>query len=121
MTDALGLPLRLHLTGGQRHDVTQAQSLLGTWRSEYVIADRGYASAKLWTYLEAQGAVPVIPAHPRSLTKIWYDKALYRERHVVECFFNKLKHFRRIFTRFDKLAQHYLGFVLVGAALIWLR
>lgn len=113
--------MRLLLTGGQAHDVSHAQKLIGPLRSDYVIADRGYASAELWAHLEGQGAVPVIPPHPRSHFKIWYDKALYGERHVVECFFNKLKHFRRIFTRFDKLARHYLAFVSLGAALIWLR
>ena len=118
MTDALGQPLRFRLTGGQ---VTQAAALLEALPSDYVIADRGYASAELWRQIEQAGAVPVIPTHPRSLTATWYDAHLYKERHVIECFFNKLKHYRRICTRFDKLDSRYLSFVQFAAILIWLR
>ncbi len=50
-----------------------------------------------------------------------YDHHLYKERHLVECFINKIKHYRRIFSRFDKLAQRYLGFLSLAGALIWLR
>ena len=103
------------------HDVTQATELLGTYAAEYVIADRGYASAAFWAQLEQRGIIPVIPPHPRSLTPQWYDRELYKERHVIECFFNKLKHYRRVFTRFDKLAPRYLSFVQLASTLIWLR
>jgi len=121
VTEALGQPLRFQLTGGQVHDVTQAESLLADLRSEYVIADRGYASAELWTQIEQAGAVPVIPTHPRSLRTTWYDAHLYKERQVIECCFNKLKHYRRIFTRFEKLASRDLSFVHFAATLLWLR
>ena len=121
MTEALGQPLRFRLTGGQVHDVTQAAALLDALPTTYVIADRGYASADLWTQIEQAGAVPVSPSHPRSLRTTWYDAHLYKERHVIECFFNKLKHYRRVFTRFDKLATRYLSFVQLAATLIWLR
>ena len=103
------------------HDVTQAAALLGAYAGEYVIADRGYASAAFSEQLEQQGIIPVIPPHPRSLMPQWYDRALYKERHVIECFFNKLKHYRRVFTRFDKLAQRYLSFVHLVSTFIWLR
>ena len=121
MTEALGQPLRLQLTGGQVHDVTQAAALLRELSTTYVIADRGYAAADLWAQIEAHGAIPVIPSHPRSLHTTWYDRHLYNERHVIECFFNKLKQYRRIFTRFEKLATRFLAFVHLGATLIWLR
>jgi transposase len=121
VTEALGQPIRFQVTGGQIHDVTQAEALLADLPSEYVIGDRGYASAALWTQIEAGGAIPVIPPHPRSHTDTWYDRHLYKARHVVECFFNKLKHYRRVFARFDKLAVRFLSFVHFAATLIWLR
>lgn len=121
LTEALGQPLRVVLTGGQVHDVTQAQTLLDGQEAEFVIGDRGFASADLAAWLEERGMIPVIPPHPRSHTRPWYDRALYQERHVIECFFNKLKHYRHLFTRFDKLALHYLSFVYFVSALIWLR
>ncbi len=121
MTDALGLPLRFIVSTGQVHDVTQATSLLAGQPSDYVIGDKGYASAPVWEFIERQGAIPVIPPHPRSLKPLWYDRHLYKERHAVECFFNKLKHYRHIFARFDKLAANYLSFVCFISALIWLR
>ena len=65
--------------------------------------------------------LPVIPPHQRAKEGRAYDRWLYRERHLVECFINKLKHFRRIFSRFEKLASRYLGFLHFVSALIWLR
>ena len=122
LTDALGLPLRFILTGGQVHDVSQAETLLTGQSSEYVIGDKGYASAAVLEFIERQGAIPVIPPHPRSLSShYWFDRHLYKERHAVECFFNKLKHYRRIFSRFDKLAARFLSFVCFASALICLR
>jgi transposase len=121
VTDALGQPLHFVLTGGQVHDVTQAETLLDGQAAEYVIADRGFASAALEAWLEARGILPVIPPHPRSHTPRWYDRTLYQERQAIECFFHKLKHYRRIFTRFDKLGPRYLSFVHLVSALLWLR
>ncbi len=121
MTEALGQPLRLRLTAGQVHDVTQAEALLGEYLAEYVLGDRGYASAAFADWLEQRGIIPVIPPHPRSQTRQWYDRHIYKERHVIECFFSKLKQYRRVFTRFDKLAHRYLGFVYLVSTLIWLR
>jgi transposase len=119
--DALGNPLRVRLTAGQRHDSTQAQSLLDSYACEYVIADRGYAAEALHDWIIQQGATPVIPPHQNSKHPRPYDRWLYRERHLVECFINKIKHFRRVFSRFDKLARRYLGFVQLASVLIWLR
>ena len=119
--DALGNPLRVRLTAGQRHDSTQAQALLEGYACEYVIADRGYAAEALHDWIIQQGATPVIPPHQKRKHPRDYDRWLYRERHLVECFINKVKHFRRVFSRFDKLARRYLGFVQLACVLIWLR
>lgn len=119
--DALGNPLRLCLTGGHRHDITQAQALLEGFNFERLIADRGYAAADFIEYLLARGIEAVIPPHQRAKILREYDKWLYRERHLVECFINKIKHFRRIFSRFEKLDRSYLGFLHFVSVLIWLR
>ena len=109
------------LTGGQVHDVTQAPSLLIGQRCEYVIADKSYDAAALLELIEAQGAIPVIPARRNHKQPRWHDRDLYKERHAVECFVNKIKQYRHIFSRFEKLAPRYLGFLQFVAVLIWLR
>lgn len=119
--DALGNPLRVCLTGGHRHDSTQAHSLLEGFDFDRLIADRGYAATDFIEYLLARGIQAVIPPHQRATVLREYDTWLYRERHLVECFINKIKHFRRIFSRFEKLDRSYLGFLHFVSALIWLR
>lgn len=119
--DGLGNPLRLRLTGGHRHDITQAQALLEGFNFDHVIADRGYAAANLMDYLLHHEIDAVIPPHARTKVTTEYNTWLYRERHLVECFINKIKHFRRIFSRFEKLDRSYLGFLHFVSVLIWLR
>lgn len=121
VVDGLGNPLRLRLTAGQRHDSTQAPALLDGLSFARVIADRGYAGQAVIDVVTAGGAEVVIPPHQRTKQSRAYDRWWYRERHLVECFISKLKHFRRVFSRFDKLARRYLGFVQFTSVLIWLR
>ena len=121
VVDALGNPLDFVLTAGQVHDVTQATPLLQGRRTDYVIADKGYDAATLIELIEQMGAIPVIPARKNRKEPRFLDAHLYKERHLIECFINKIKWFRRIFARFDKLAKHFLGFLSFVAALIWLR
>jgi transposase len=119
--DALGNPLRFRLTAGQRHDITQAKALIADYEFERLIADRSYDAEDFLQVLAEKAAEAVIP--PRSNRKQTrdYDRHLYKERHLVECFINKIKHYRHIFARFDKLDQRYLGFLSFAATLIWLR
>lgn len=119
--DALGNPLRFMLTGGQRHDITQAEVLLVGLDSDFVIADRGYDAEAFLTFICDQGSTPVIPPRKRRKQPRAYDTWRYRERALIECFFNKIKHYRRLFSRFDKLARRFLGFLHFAGALIWLR
>ena len=121
LVDGLGNPLRLHLTGGQCHDSPHAPTLLAGLTFARVIADRGYAGQAVIDLVASSGAEVVIPPHPRSKQPRDFDRWWYRERHLVECFINKLKHYRRVFSRFDKLAHCYLGFVQLTSVLIWLR
>ncbi len=121
LVDALGNPLTFVLTPGQRHDCTQAAHLLQAVCCDYVIADKGYDSDALLQLIAEQQAIPVIPAKKNRSQSRDYDKHLYKERHLVECFFNKIKWFRRIFARFDKLDSRYLGFLSFVSTLLWLR
>ena len=119
--DALGNPLRFTLTGGQAHDIAQADELIDGIESDYVIADRGYDSQRLRERIVEMGATPVIPPRSNRTEPLPYDEHLYGERHLVECYINKMKHYRHIFSRFDKLAKMYLGFLHFVGALIWLK
>ncbi len=95
--DALGNPLRFTLTGGQAHDITQAYELIDGIESEYVIADRGYDSQRFRERIVEMGATPVIPPRSSRREPQPYDEHLYGERHLVECYINKMKHYRHIF------------------------
>ena len=119
--DGLGNPLRCALTAGQRHDLTAAQALLTDLEAAHVIGDQGYDSADFLQCILSMGAVAVIPPRSNRKTPRAYDEYLYRERHLVECFINKIKHFRHVFSRFDKLSIRFLGFLSFVGALIWLR
>jgi len=119
--DALGNPLHFELTGGQRHDITQASNLIADYSGNYVIADKAYDSDDFLQFVVDRGAIAVIPPRSTRTAMREYDKHLYRERHLVECFINKIKHYRHVFSRFDKLSSRYLGFLSIVGALIWLR
>lgn len=119
--DGLGNPLRFELTAGQRHDITQAQALIDDFDAEYVIADKGYDSVEFLQFIMSMRAIPVIPPRSNRKTTREYDEYLYRERHLVECFINKIKHYRHIFSRFDKLANRYMGFLSFVSSLVWLK
>ena len=119
--DSLGNPLRFILIGGQQHDITQAEGLIDGYAGEYVLADKGYDSQGFRQHILERGMTPVTPPRSNRKQPCDYDVHLYRERHLVECFINKIKHYRRIFSRFDKLDTRYLGFLHFTAALICLR
>ncbi|CAI8026439.1 Putative transposase for insertion sequence element IS6501, partial [Geodia barretti] len=119
--DGLGNPLRFTLTAGQRHDITQAEELISGYKGEYVIADKGYDSHGFIQHISESDMVAVIPPRSNRKQPRPYDDYLYRERHLVECFIGKIKHYRRIFSRFDKLDSRYLGFLQFAAVLIWLH
>lgn len=119
--DALGNPLRFLLTGGQQHDITQAEDLIAGYEFERVIADRSYDADHFLQKVADREAQAVIPPRKNRKEQREYDKHLYKERHLVECFFNKIKHYRRLFSRFEKLDKRHLGFLCFAGALIWLR
>ena len=113
--------MRFILTAGQRHDITQAEALTNEFESEYVIADRSFDADDFVLFITEKDAIPVIPSRKNRIVPREYDTHLYKERAQVECFIGKIKHYRRIFSRFDKLASRFMGFLSFAAALIWLR
>ncbi len=119
--DGLGYPLRLHLTAGQGHDLIKACDLITDLNFDFVIADRSYGSQNFLDEIAASGAEAVIPPKKNAKEPRDYDDWRYRERQLIECFIGKIKHFRRVFSRFDKLAKRYLGFLQFVGSLIWLR
>lgn len=119
--DAHGNPLRLLLTGGPAHDAPLAIELLKGFDFEGVMADRGYDSDKILDYIAQLDATAVIPSKKNRRIQRETDWYLYKDRHLVECFINKIKHFRRIFSRYEKYACRYLAFLSFACALIWLK
>lgn len=121
LVDALGNPLDFILTGGNAADVTQAYSLIEGIEANYALMDKAYDADKLIEQLNEQGIIPVIPPKSNRNQPRDYDKHIYKERNLVECLIGKLKHFRRIFSRFEKWAKNYMAFLRFADTLIWLR
>jgi len=121
LADSLGRPLRFILTPGQAGDVTQAAALLEGESADHVIADTAYDSRALREVIETIGAEAVIPANPTRKHPVPHDKAKYKLRNRIERCFNKLKHFRRFATRFDRRAIHFLAFIHLASSMIWMR
>ena len=116
------MPVRLSLTAGEAHDAPAAHDLLDRLEPRtIVLADKAYDANGIRDLIEAQGAVPNIPAKSNRKWKPCFSKTLYRERNQVERFFSKLKHFRRIATRYDKLADNFLAMVKLASVRLWLR
>ena len=112
----LGNPVRFILTGGERNDITQIEPLLQGLKVGHVLADKGYDGQQAMDAIAACGAKPVVPR--RTTTAKWrtFDATIYKDRNLIERFFSKIKHFRRIATRYDKLARNYAGFLNLVAA-----
>jgi transposase len=109
--DGLGNPLVFRITGGERHDITEAEELINSWQEEdtKVIGDRGYDSNRLIEKIGKTQAV--IPSKKNRKRKRDYHRHIYKERHLIECFFQKLKQYRHLFSRFDKLARNLSSFL----------
>jgi transposase len=120
VVDALGNPLRFILTPGQVNDITQAEALIADLPTGHVLADKGYDSKALRDTIVNQDAVPVIPPRKTS-PQVPCDFALYCERNLVERFFLKIKHFRRIATRYDQTPRAFLSILCLVSAFIWTK
>jgi transposase len=117
-----GLPVRVVLTPGQTSDKTAVPDLLDGLRlARNLVADRGYDSRAIVELIEARGAKAHIPTQRDRRVQRAVNAKLYRQRNLIERCFNKLKHFRRIATRFEKLARNYLAAVLLASTRLWTR
>jgi transposase len=121
LTDAQGRPLRFILTEGQAHDSTTAADLLAGRTTTGVIADKAYDNNALREFIDKAGAQAVIPSTRSRKIAIPHDRLAYRLRNRIERFFNKLKHFRHIATRYDRRAIHFLAALHLASAMIWMR
>ena len=118
--DALGNPLRWILTGGEVADITQARMLIEGLCPATVIGDKGYDADAFVALIHATGAEAVIPPRRNRTEQRPYDRHLYKDRNLVERFFNRLKQFRRIATRYEKLARNFTSMLNLVCAYIWL-
>lgn len=121
VVDALGNPLAVRLTGGQVHDIKEAEALVAEVEPQALLADKGYDSDAFIECLELRAITPVIPAKSSRKIKRHCDFVLYCERNLVERFFNIIKHFRGIATRYEKTARNFLAGVHLACALAWLK
>ena len=118
--DGLGNPTHVHLSAGNVHDVIEAPTLIEAAEGKNFIGDKGYDANHVIEAAEAKGMNALIPPKSNRKNPRKIDFHLYKERHLVENFFCKLKQFRRVATRYDKTARNFLGFVLVASIKVWL-
>ena len=122
VVDKKGRPIKLKLTAGQASDVASAPELIADLPEEaMLIADKGYDANALREAVAERGAWANIPPKANRKDPIRFSKYLYKARNLIERFFNKIKHFRRIATRYDKLAENFLAALKLAAVRIGLR
>jgi transposase len=121
LADTQGRPLRFILTPGQAGDVLSAATLLEGFAAQAVLADKAYDSNAFRQIVADTGAEAVIPSNRSRKTLIPHDPIIYKLRNRIERCFNKLKHFRRFATRYDRRALNFLSFIHLAAAMIWMR
>ncbi len=119
--DGINKPVKIILTPGQDHDVTQGPALIKGIEAEKVIADKGYDSAAFIEIIRLQMAEPVIPSRSNRTEERPYDKEEYKKRNVVERLINLLKQCRRVATRYEKTARNFLGMVQFATIFVLLN
>ena len=121
--DGLGNPVRLIFTSGEVHDSKQGIPLIQGFNlsKTAVLGDKAYGTVEILTYIRDNGGEVVIPSKINTKEPWECDYSRYKERHLVECFFNKIKHFRRLATRYDKLSSMFQAFLYLAAIMLWLK
>jgi transposase len=120
LADAKGRLLSILLTGGQAHDCPPAQRLIRRTKAAIkLLGDKAYDSAELRQWLKRRGTKPVVPNRSNRKQPFNFDRRSYKQRHRIENAFGRLKDFRRIFTRYDRLARNFLASVCLAAAIVW--
>ena len=121
LADTFGRPLRFCITPGQASDIKSAANLIEGQTADAVLADKAYDSNDLRDKIAAIKAEAVIPSKRNRKVFIPHNIDVYKHRNRIERCFNRLKHFRRFATRYDRKTIHFQGFVHLAAAMIWLR
>lgn len=119
--DSIASRLRFIITPGQSGDAPQAAGLLNGLLPRRVLADKAYDSNALRQTIADLGAEAVIPCNPTRKFRIAYDFEAYKQRNLIERCFNKLKHFRRIATRYDRRLVHFASFLQIACAILGMR
>jgi transposase len=121
--DSCGFPIDFTITGGEVHDVKEAPSFIAQLpKSDYKIMDKGYDCESLREQIKQQKCTPIIPRKSNStIGNVALDWGLYKYRHLVENAFARLKHFRGVATRFDKLKRNFVGVVALACAIMWIK
>jgi transposase len=123
IVDGLGNPVEFLLSPGNDHDSSHAIALFSKTDiyGSNILGDKAYGAKYIRDFIVGQGATYDIPPQSNVKEPWVYDKHTYKERHLVECFFQKLKWFRRVATRYDKSDSSFLAFVLIAAITILLK
>ena len=118
----MGNPTDFYLTEGQIHDLVGSDYFLEDFQADALLADRAFdADERVIQKLQLQGKEAVIPAKRNRKDPRDYDRELYKARHLIENFFAKLKQYRAIATRYDKLGTTFLGAIFLASAVVWLN
>jgi transposase len=120
LVEAFGRPVCLKLSAGQEADCQWAIPLVTDFEFGTLLGDKGYDTQELRSLLKDRGADACIPAKSNRVHPEPHDSHLYKERNWVERFFNRLKQYRRLATRYEKTARNYLGMIHLVSAVIWL-
>lgn len=123
LVDGLGNPVKVSFTGGNVSDCSEATALLSkmTIMGSDILADKAYGTVEIRTFVTENGATYTIPPKSNAIEPWECDYFHYKERHVVECFFQKIKQFRRVATRYEKLIACFKGFVFLACIMILVK
>lgn len=123
IVDGLGNPVSLMLTGGNISDCKVGVELLSTvdFEGSIVMGDKAYGTNEVREFIEGNNVSYCIPPKQNTISLWDCDFHQYKELHLVECFFQKIKHFRRVATRYEKLASRFFGFVLLASIMILVK
>lgn len=120
LVEGLGSLARFRLTGGEAGDSPEALPLLGDLQPGSLSADKAYDTDAILEHLAHSSIDAIIPPRSHRIVQRAFDRHMYKNRNLVERFFCRIKQFRRIATRYDKLAERFASFVALAAAVIWL-
>ena len=122
VADAHGNPIGFKISGGQVHDSQVATDVLDSISGDKFIADKGYDSEEIRNYALAKGFTPVIPKRRNNKSaNPYFDRHLYKHRHLIENLFGKIKRNRSIAMRFDKLARNFNSMIAIACTLVWIK